>query len=96
VLGQEAVEDKSNEIVAIPALLERLDLEGALVSVDAMGCNPAVAGAITGAMTHLSDVAIALAWSFLAGSTILNILQRPLALVIYLACNLKVFGTVCT
>lgn len=49
VLGQEAVEDKSNEIGAIPALLERLDLQGALVSVDAMGCNPAVAGAITAA-----------------------------------------------
>jgi predicted transposase YbfD/YdcC len=47
VLGQEAVEDKSNEIAAIPALLERLDLKGALVSVDAMGCNPAVAEAIT-------------------------------------------------
>lgn len=49
VLGQEAVEDKSNEITAIPALLERLDLKGALVSVDAMGCNPAVASAITAA-----------------------------------------------
>ena len=49
VLGQEAVEDKSNEITAIPALLERLDLKGALVSVDAMGCNPATAEAITAA-----------------------------------------------
>ena len=49
VLGQEAVEDKSNEIGAIPALLERLDLKGALVSVDAMGCNPATAEAIAAA-----------------------------------------------
>lgn len=49
VLGQEAVEDKSNEIGAIPALLERLDLKGALVSIDAMGCNPATAEAITAA-----------------------------------------------
>ena len=47
VLGQEAVEEKSNEITAIPALLERLDLQGALVSVDAIGCCPAVAEAIT-------------------------------------------------
>jgi len=46
VLGQEAVEEKSNEITAIPALMERLDLKGALVSVDAMGCNPAVAQSI--------------------------------------------------
>jgi predicted transposase YbfD/YdcC len=46
VLGQEAVEEKANEIVAIPALLERLDLKGALVSIDAIGCNPAIAQAI--------------------------------------------------
>ena len=49
VLGQEAVEEKSNEIVAIPALLERLDLKGALVSIDAMGCNPTIAQAIVDA-----------------------------------------------
>jgi predicted transposase YbfD/YdcC len=46
VLGQEAVDEKSNEITAIPALLERLDVEGALVSIDAMGCNPNVAQSI--------------------------------------------------
>jgi len=46
VLGQEAVEEKSNEITAIPALMERLEVKGALVSVDAMGCNPAVAQSI--------------------------------------------------
>jgi predicted transposase YbfD/YdcC len=43
VLGQEAVEEKSNEIIAIPALLARLALEGALVTIDAMGCNPGIA-----------------------------------------------------
>lgn len=46
VLGQEAVEEKSNEITAIPALLERLDLAGAMVSIDAMGCNPTIAQSI--------------------------------------------------
>lgn len=46
VLGQEATEEKSNEITAIPALVERLDLEGALVSIDAMGCNPSIAQSI--------------------------------------------------
>jgi hypothetical protein len=46
VLGQEAVEEKSNEITAIPALLERIDLKGALVSIDAMGCNPNIARTI--------------------------------------------------
>jgi predicted transposase YbfD/YdcC len=46
VLGQQAVEEKSNEIVAIPALLARLALEGALVTIDAMGCNPGIARSI--------------------------------------------------
>jgi predicted transposase YbfD/YdcC len=46
VLGQEAVEEKSNEITAIPALIERLDLEGALISIDAMGCNSSIAQSI--------------------------------------------------
>jgi hypothetical protein len=38
-LGQVAVDDKSNEITAIPRLLELLDLSGALVTIDAMGCG---------------------------------------------------------
>jgi predicted transposase YbfD/YdcC len=42
-LGQVAVDAKSNEITAIPALLELLDLEGALVTIDAMGCQKAIA-----------------------------------------------------
>jgi predicted transposase YbfD/YdcC len=46
VLGQEAVFEKSNEITAIPALVERLDLKGAVVSIDAMGCNPTIAQSI--------------------------------------------------
>jgi len=46
VLGQEAVDEKSNEITAIPALLERIDVKGALVSIDAMGCNPNIAQSI--------------------------------------------------
>lgn len=46
VLGQEAVRDKSNEIVAIPLLLERLALAGALVTIDAIGTQRAVAQTI--------------------------------------------------
>src|SRR5262249_47099607 len=42
-LGQVAVEGKSNEITAIPPLLELLDLKGALVSIDAMGCQKEIA-----------------------------------------------------
>ncbi len=42
-LGQVAVEGKSNEITAIPALLELLELRGALVSIDAMGCQKEIA-----------------------------------------------------
>jgi len=43
VLGQVAVEDKGNEIRAIPKLLEILDLSGAIVTIDAMGCQKEVA-----------------------------------------------------
>jgi predicted transposase YbfD/YdcC len=42
-LGQVAVDAKSNEITAIPLLLELLDLNGALVTIDAMGCQKAIA-----------------------------------------------------
>jgi predicted transposase YbfD/YdcC len=45
-LGQVAVDAKSNEITAIPALLEMLELNGALVTIDAMGCQKAIAGKI--------------------------------------------------
>ena len=48
VLGQEAVAEKSNEINAIPLLLERLELTGALVTIDAMGCQTEIAKAIRG------------------------------------------------
>lgn len=42
-LGQRAVSDKSNEITAIPELLRLLDLHGAVVTIDAMGCQKAIA-----------------------------------------------------
>jgi predicted transposase YbfD/YdcC len=42
-LGQVAVDTKSNEITAIPELLKLLDVRGALVSIDAMGCQKAIA-----------------------------------------------------
>jgi predicted transposase YbfD/YdcC len=45
-LGQVAVEDKSNEITAIPKLLKLLELQGALVSIDAMGCQKDIAQAV--------------------------------------------------
>lgn len=46
VFGQCKVDDKSNEIVAIPKLLELLDLKGATVTIDAMGCQKQIAGQI--------------------------------------------------
>ena len=42
-LGQVAVDGKSNEITAIPPLLALLDLNGALVTIDAIGCQKAIA-----------------------------------------------------
>ena len=43
VLGQQAIEEKSNEIHAIPAILQRLELKGALVTIDAMGTQTEIA-----------------------------------------------------
>ena len=43
VLGQRKVAEKSNEITAIPELLQALDLGGCLVTIDAMGCQTEIA-----------------------------------------------------
>jgi predicted transposase YbfD/YdcC len=43
-LGQVVVDQKSNEITAIPKLLELLDVSGCLVTIDAMGCQAEIAG----------------------------------------------------
>jgi predicted transposase YbfD/YdcC len=42
-LGQVATEEKSNEITAIPRLLSRLDLQGAIITIDAAGCQKNIA-----------------------------------------------------
>lgn len=46
VIGQRCVDGKSNEITAIPLLLNTLDIEGAIITLDAMGAQKAVAKAI--------------------------------------------------
>jgi predicted transposase YbfD/YdcC len=46
VLGQREVDGKSNEITAIPALLETLSLTNSIVTLDAMGCQKKIAGQI--------------------------------------------------
>jgi hypothetical protein len=43
VLGQVKVDDKSNEITAIPALLRMLHIAGCIVTADAMGCQKEIA-----------------------------------------------------
>jgi len=48
-LGQIVVDEKSNEITAIPKLLQMLELSGALVTIDAMGCQTEIARAIVDA-----------------------------------------------
>jgi predicted transposase YbfD/YdcC len=46
ILGQEAVHEKSNEITAIPRLLQMIDISEAIVTIDAMGCQTEIAGQI--------------------------------------------------
>ncbi len=57
VLGQVKVNEKSNEIVAIPALLEMMAIEGAVIAIDAMGCQRGIAKKI---MDKKADYIIAL------------------------------------
>jgi predicted transposase YbfD/YdcC len=51
-IGQKKVDDKSNEITAIPRLIEELDITDATVSIDAIGCQHEIAGRITGKGGH--------------------------------------------
>ncbi len=46
VLGQVRVNDKSNEITAIPVLLDLLNIEGNIITIDAMGCQTKIAETI--------------------------------------------------
>jgi predicted transposase YbfD/YdcC len=46
VLGEVMVDEKSNEITAVPKLLEMLELHGAIVTIDAMGCQKEIAAAV--------------------------------------------------
>lgn len=48
ILGQVSTEEKSNEITAIPKLLEILELSGCIVTIDAMGCQKKIAETIVG------------------------------------------------
>lgn len=57
VLGQCAVAEKSNEIVAIPKLLGMLAIEGAIVTIDALGCQRAIARTI---LDNKADYVLAL------------------------------------
>jgi len=52
VLGQVKTDEKSNEITAIPMLLDLLVLEGAIVTIDAMGCQTAIAEKIVEQKAH--------------------------------------------
>jgi predicted transposase YbfD/YdcC len=47
VLGQVKVDEKSNEITAIPELLHALEVAGCIITIDAMGCQTEIAGLIT-------------------------------------------------
>ncbi|MDE7096263.1 MAG: ISAs1 family transposase, partial [Muribaculaceae bacterium] len=52
VMGQQRLKDKENEIVAIPKLIEKLDVEGAIISIDAIGTQVNIAQAILNKKAH--------------------------------------------
>ena len=51
-LGQVRTREKSNEITAIPELLDALDIRGATVTIDAMGCQTEIAKKIVAAQAN--------------------------------------------
>jgi predicted transposase YbfD/YdcC len=51
-IGQKKMEAKSNEITAIPSLIEELDITDAVVSIDAIGCRREIAAQITAKGGH--------------------------------------------
>lgn len=52
-LGEPAVEEKTNEITAVPELLDLINVEGAVVAADAMSCQKKIVEEITGAKAGL-------------------------------------------
>ena len=52
VVGQQRLKDKENEIIAIPKLLEKLDIEGAIISIDAIGTKVSIAQGILEKNVH--------------------------------------------
>ena len=55
-MGQVATEEKSNEITAIPELIDRIDVKGAVVTINATGCQKEIAGKI---VTQKGDYVLA-------------------------------------
>lgn len=78
VLGQQATDAKSNEITAIPLLLERLALSGALVTIDAIGCQTVIAEKI---MSRGADYLLAVKanWPVLHGEIARYFADAPAA-----------------
>jgi len=58
VLGQTKVSSKSNEITAIPALLEMLDISGCIVTIDAMGTQKSIAEKIIASSDYILSLKI--------------------------------------
>lgn len=84
MIGQIAVEEKSNEITAVPALLSLLDIRGSVITTDAMSCQKATAQqiveqggdyvlALKGNHPHLSED-VALCLSRLGAARFLSVL----------------------
>jgi hypothetical protein len=71
VLGQVKTNEKSNEITAIPALLDMLFIKGAIVTIDAMGCQKDIATKIVA--EKKADYVLALKDNHDVSSVALNI-----------------------
>jgi predicted transposase YbfD/YdcC len=79
VLGQVAVAEKSNEIVAIPALLGMMAIEGAVVTIDAMDCQRNIAKKIIARKADYSSRSKVIRERFARMSTCSQTSRKPMA-----------------
>jgi len=99
VLGARAVDGKSNEIVAIPELLDLLAIEGAIVTIDAMGCQKKIVQEMLGKQPNQSvnpDEVVALGAAIQAGIFQGDVQDITLVDVIPLSLGIETMGGVST
>jgi len=76
-LGQLATDEKSNEITAIPQRLDNIEIKGAVVTIDAAGCQREIAKKMTFRRCHPRSVCFASSWLFVNSDRVIPRAKTP-------------------